>query len=471
MLVAACAATSIQPNSSGVWSHKVAMWSTSADGARRLARGADSTLERSGASAEPAQTLLVVDPSKSFQSMVGFGAAMTDASAILFEQTLSRPARDQLFSELFGRKDGGIGLSFLRVPIGASDFSTSHYSLDDVPTGERDPALTHFSMAIPDQAQVPALRAVRRINPEVTLVASPWSAPAWMKTSDSLVTGHLRPDAYGPYAHYLSNYLDAMAERGVPIAYLTIQNEPHFEPKDYPGMWMNAKDRAAFDGKFLGPLLAKRGQSTRLLDWDHNWDHPEEPLAVLADASARKYVSGIAWHCYAGNVSAMEPVKRAYPKKDAFITECSGGTWAPDWASTLGWMTDKLIIAATRYGSRGTILWNLALDENNGPHDGGCGTCRGVVTINRKSGAITRNLEYYVLGQASRFVDVGAKRIESTEAKDLVDVAFRNRDGSIVLIVHNQAKKPQSFTVSIGPRYFSTKLPAGEIATYVWGGR
>ena len=470
LALAGCATIGGQQGNSSLRDRTVAVWTTSADGTRRLAAGDPIPLIKDS-TANSALPLVTVDPAQSFQTMVGFGAAMTDSSAILFEQALTTPARDRLFGELFGRKGSGLGLSFLRVPIGASDFSTSHYSLDDMPPGQRDPALAHFSMRMPDQAQVPALRAARRVNPRLTLVASPWSAPGWMKTSDSLITGHLRKDAYGPYAEYFSKYLAAMAQRDLPIAYLTVQNEPHFEPKDYPGMAMGPAERASFDGGYLGPLLARRGQTTRLFDWDHNWDHPEEPLGVLGDAAARRYVSGIAWHCYGGDVAAMDQVKRAYPDKDAFVTECSGGSWAPDWGSTLGWITDNLIIAATRYGSRGTILWNLALDEQAGPHDGGCGTCRAVVTIDRKTGGITRNLEYYVLGQASRFVAVGAARIASSETSDLVDVAFRNPDRSLVLIVHNRSKQAQSFAVRVGTDSFTATLPAGEVATYLWNRR
>ena len=471
LLVAACAVpqgdVASTPQADG---GHVAVWTTSADGKRLLAKGENRPLVSNATLFSPSDPVLKVDPEDRKQSMVGFGAAMTDASAILFQKTLTQSARDRLFSELFGRRDGGLGLSFLRVPIGASDFSTKHYSLDDMPKGQRDPELAHFSMAVPDEAQVPALRAALQVNPAITLVASPWSAPGWMKTSDSLITGHMRPDAYAPFADYLSRYVAAMAKRGIPIAMLTLQNEPHFEPDSYPGMWMDPKDRAAVDGQYLGPLLAQRNQHVRLLDWDHNWDHPEEPLGVLSDPQAARYVSGIAWHCYGGDVSAMDKVKAAYPDKDAYITECSGGTWAPEWGSTLGWMTDNLIIAATRYGSRGAILWNLALDEKNGPHLGGCATCRGVVTIDSKTGAVTRNLEYYVLGHVSRFVVPGARRIASTEAGKLVDVAFRNPDGSLVLLVHNQDSAPRTFTVEAGGEAFHAELPAGEIATYVWRG-
>lgn len=398
--------------------------------------------------------------------MVGFGAAMTDASAILIEQALPRAKRHALLQDLFG--PDGLAIDFVRVPIGASDFSPEHYSLDDMPGGQSDPRLEHFTMAGPDRAQVPALQAARKINPRLAIVASPWSAPGWMKTTDSLMKGHLKPEYYDAFARYLGRYVDEMAARGLPVEWLTIQNEPDFEPEDYPGMKVTASERAAIIGGYLGPLLAQRSRPVKILDWDHNWDKPENPLAVLRDKTANRYVSGVAWHCYAGEVAAMEQVRAAYPDKDVFFTECSGGEWAPDWGSTLAWMTDNLVIAPSRSGSRGTLLWNLALDRAYGPHKGGCGDCRGVVTIDRATGEVTRNLEYYVLGHVSRFVRQGAARIGSNAPGGLPNVAFRNPDGSLVLLAHNSAAKPKQIRVHFPTGSFEAELPAGEIATFTW---
>lgn len=409
---------------------------------------------------------VTVEPDKREQVMVGFGAAMTDASAQLLETALPKAERDRLISELFGRD--GLALSFVRVPIGASDFSREHYSLDDMPSGRTDPGLAHFSMAKPMQGQIPVLKAAKAVNPNLALMATPWSAPAWMKDTDSLIRGHLRPEVYPAFAAYFTRYLDAMAAQGVPVRWISVQNEPHFEPDNYPGMRFDPADRARFIGEFLGPQLARRKTPVGILDWDHNWDQPESPLAVLSDPRARRYVSGIAWHCYAGDPSAMAAVHAAYPGKDVFFTECSGGEWAPHWGETLGWMIDNLVIAASRSGSRGTLLWNLALDENHGPHLGGCGDCRGVVTIDRKSGAITRNVEYYVLAHASHFLRPGARRIASSQTDTIADVAFRNPDGTLILLVHNRSGKPTGLTVREGGREFHAVLPAGEVVTYTW---
>jgi glucosylceramidase len=441
----------------------VAVWTSSADGVRRLDPAPAIAWETSAQA--PATAVVTVDPGERHQSIVGYGAAMTDASADVFQSGLSRAQRDRLFAELFGRD--ALGLSFLRVPIGASDFSATHYSLDDMPAGKTDAALAHFSMAGPMAAQIPALRAARAINPDLMLMASPWSAPGWMKDSGSLIKGRLRGEFYPAYARYFSRYLVAMARAGVPVRWVSVQNEPHFEPLDYPGLRFDPPDRARFIGRFLGPELAREARGVGILDWDHNWDQPESPLAVLADPQAARHVAGVAWHCYAGDVAAMERVRVAYPDKQVFLTECSGGEWTPGWQG-LGWMIDNLIIAPSRFGSRGTMLWNLALDTTHGPHKGGCGDCRGVVTIDRRTGAITRNLEYYVLGHVSRFVRRGARRIASSQAGSITNAAFRNPDGSLILVAHNAGARAEPLVVREGRRAFRTVLPAGEVGTFLW---
>lgn len=444
----------------------VSAWTTSRDQMRLLQPLPTVALEPVAASS--GTTVITVDPAQTGQSMVGFGGAMTDASAIVLRR-LPAAQRKALMADLFGAR--GLAMAFVRVPIGASDFSAEHYSLADAPKGLRDDQLTRFSLAIPRQHQIPALREARAINPRLTIMASPWSAPAWMKTGDSLIKGQLRPDAYPAFARYFVRYLDAMQGEGLPVRYISVQNEPDFEPADYPGMRFAPADRARFLKEALGPALAARRNAVGVLDYDHNWDRPQDPLAVLADAQAARHVAGVAWHCYGGKPEAMEQVRAAHPDKDVFFTECSGGSWAPDWGDSLEWMTDNLIIAPTRYGSRGSLLWNLALDEANGPHRGGCGNCRGVLTIDSKTGKVTRNVEYYVLGQVSRFVPSGSRRIVSSGEGPVRHVAFRTPDGHLVLLAHNASKAPVTLTVRIGQQGFTAPMPAGEVTTFKWNDR
>jgi glucosylceramidase len=400
--------------------------------------------------------------------MVGFGAAMTDASAYLIQNKLGS-RRDEILHELFGRNPG-IGLSFVRVPMGASDFSIHHYSYDDMPSGQADPALAHFTIDADRTEKLPALKTALAINPQLKLVASPWSAPGWMKTTGSLIKGTLRPEYYDSFAQYFLKFVKAYSAEGVPIFAVTMQNEPAFEPDDYPGMRLDPPARAEVIGKHVGPLFEQAGINTLILDWDHNWDLPASPLAVLADDAARKYVNGVGWHCYAGDVAAQNQVHTAFPTVDAYFTECSGGGWATVFADNLKFFVGTLIIGSTRGWAKGVALWNLALDENDGPHLGGCGNCRGVITINSSTGFVTRNVEYYALAHASEFVRPGAHRIASTtDVGGLQSVAFKNSDdGTKVLIVLNTAATEVSFAVRSGGKVILYALPGGAVATFRW---
>jgi len=421
------------------------------------------------APAATAETVIRIDPKRQHQRIAGFGAALTEGSAWLIRHGLKDKERDALMRELFTREGNGLGFEFTRLTIGASDFSRRHYSLDDMPRGQADPELEHFSLE-PERADViPLAKQALALNPKLQVMASPWSAPGWMKTTDSLVQGQLKPEFYGAFSRYLVRYVEAMQAEGVPVFALTLQNEPHFEPGDYPGMRMPPATRAAVVGQHLGPLLKSKGLKTQLLEWDHNWDEPWSPMSMLADKTARQYVSGIAWHCYAGDVSAQSQVARHFPELDVWFTECSGGEWKPQWAETLPWITRNLIIGSTRNGARGVLMWNLALDPAYGPHTGGCTDCRGVVTIDPKTAQVTRNIEYYAFGHASRFVHQGARRIDSeSQAKGLDHVAFTNPDGSTVLIVCNSAAEPRRFTVQAPGQRFAYELPASGVATFVW---
>jgi glucosylceramidase len=413
--------------------------------------------------------VVTIDTGKRFQKMQGFGAAITDASAQLLSG-LSEDKRAALMSELFGRGADQLGLSFTRLTVGASDFSPEHYSYDDTPGDAPDPQLRHFTIDYARRFVLPRTREALAINPELMVMISPWSAPAWMKTSNSLIKGQLRPEYYPAFANYLARTVEEFGREGVPVSMLTIQNEPDFEPADYPGMRVNSTDRAIIIGRHIGPTFRSRGLKTQILDYDHNWDNPEMPWTVLSDPEARKYVSGVAWHCYEGDVPAQSQVHDAFPDKDVWFTECSGGEWAPKFGETLGWLTSKLIIGAANNWSRGALFWNLALDPKHGPHKGGCGDCRGVVTIDPATNAITREVEYYVLGHASRFVRPGAFRTATTPSSGVEAASFVNRDGSRVAILY---RKDGDGPVSIGldGERYDLSLPKGSVATLRWGAR
>ena len=441
------------------------VWMSTADRRLRLTRQPDAVA--SVLSAKPAE--VVIDLTQTYQTMAGFGAALTDSSAWLIQNKLNPQQRDALLQELFGPSPG-LNFNLLRVTIGASDFSRQHYTLDDLAAGEVDPQLQHFNLAGEARTVMAVVQAIRVIQPQLSIIASPWSAPAWMKTSANLISGTLFEEYEATYANYLVRYVDAFRKVGIPIFALTVQNEPTFLPLTYPGMEMSAEVRARIIGQYLGPALAAREPHTLILGWDHNWDAPEQPLSVLADAAAQRYIGGIAWHCYRGDPHSQSQVHRAFPQKDVFITECSGGDWPSSKNGELLLFARNIVMAGIRNRARGVVYWNLALDEQHGPHAGGCDACKGVVTIDSGTGAISRNDEYYAFGQFSRFVLPGALRVKSSSPADGVDnVAFQNaHGGSVVLVVVNGNEQAHHLSVSQGATQFQYELPASSVATFEW---
>lgn len=443
----------------------VQLWLSTQDRRLRLARQPDVLISSTG----PSPADVVVNIHKTYQTIVGFGAALTDASAWLIQNRLDEAQRRALLRELFGPAPG-LNFNMTRLTIGASDFSLQPYTLDDLPAGDVDPELQHFNIAANLRAVIPTVHEVLAIDPDLKIIASPWSAPAWMKTSANLIGGTLLEQYESAYAQYLVKYVDAYRSAGIPIFALTVQNEPGFLPLTYPGMELSAVQRARIIAQYLGPALAARKPATRILGWDHNWDEPEQPMSVLSDADAARYMDGIAWHCYRGAPNAQTEVHVAYPRKDAFITECSGGDWPSSENGELLWFARDLLLGGLRNWARGVVYWNLALDEKYGPHFGGCDTCKGIVTIDSGTGEIHRNDEYYAFAHFSRFVLPGAVRVWSTDTgNDIKNVAFQNADdGKAVLVLINARTEPHTVSVQQAGIHFQYAMPAQSVATFVW---
>lgn len=443
----------------------VQVWLSTADRRLRLARQPD--VEMAPRASVPKDVLVDIDTR--YQTIAGFGAAITDASAWLLQNRMSASQRHALLEELFGPPPG-LNMNMTRLTIGASDFSLKPYSLDDLPAGETDPTLAHFNVTENMRDVVPTVREALSIDPGLLIIGSGWSPPAWMKTSANLIGGQLLESFESTYADYLVKYVDTYRGLGIPIFALTVQNEPGFEPATYPGMIMPAETRARLIGQYLGPELARHSPKTGILEWDHNWDAPNQPLTVLADPDAARYVTGVAWHCYRGTPSAQDEVHQAHPRKDAYITECSGGDWASAQKGELLWFARDLILAGIRHWARGVVYWNLALDENHGPHFGGCDLCKGIVTIDSATGAVSRNDYYYAFGHFSRFVLPGAVRVGSSETdKDLNNVAFRNPgDDSVVMVAVNSHQDARTISVIQGRFGFQYTMPPRSVATFVW---
>jgi glucosylceramidase len=442
----------------------VAVWLTTGDQSQLLQPQAGLSF---GPAAAAAPLTVTIDEHASYQTMDGFGAAMTGSAAYLINQRLSANQRAALLTELYTAS--GIRLNVVRHSMGASDFSPQgDFTYDDQPPGQADPSLAGFSIAPDEVDLIPVLQQARALNPRLKIFGSPWTAPAWMKQSPTLHGSWLSPSYYPAYASYFVRYVQAYAAQGLPIYAVTLQNEPLNATTAYPAMRMDPAHQIDFLKNDIGPAFQAAGLGTKLIVYDHNWNRPDYPNAVFADPQAAQYAAGSAFHCYGGSVGQQSTTRNAYPGKDLWFTECSGTTGS-SFAGDLKWNISNLIIGATRNWAKGSILWNLALNPANGPTNGGCTTCRGVLTIDEASGAVTRNVEYYVLGHASKFVDEGAVRIGSSSfAGSIETVAFRNPDSTRVLIALNNSNAARSFRVEWRGQLLTHTLPAGAAATYKW---
>ncbi len=447
----------------------VDIWITTGDKSQLLKQQTDILFESGVGSGG---TLVSVVPTTTYQTIAGFGAAMTDSSAWLIQNELTAAQRDKLMRQMFS-PTSGIGLNYLRVPMGASDFTASGlYSYNDNPPGGSDEFQERFSVAHDEAYIIPQLQQAIALNPDLKLMGSPWSAPAWMK-NNGLMTGSgdatLETQWQASYALYLKKFVQAYAAVGLPIDALTLQNEPLNQNSTYPTMYMSASQQTNIIKNNLGPQFAADGITTKILAYDHNWDHPEYPIQVLDDPDASQYVAGTAFHAYAGTVSAQTTVHNAHPDKDVYFTEITGGDWATNFADNLVWNFQNILNGSVRNWSKSAILWNLALDQNDGPHQGGCTNCRGVVTINTNDGAVTFNEEFYALGQVTKAVQANAVRVAATTYAGGVDtVAYKNPDGSLALVALNPNSSATTIRVVQSGKHFSYQIPGKSVATFLW---
>lgn len=408
---------------------------------------------------------IAVDESQTFQDIDGFGYTLTGGSADLIA-SLPEARQDSLIQELFSDQDDAIRVNYLRVSIGASDLSAATFTYDEVAAGQTDPELKHFSIAQEKESLIPILKKILAVNPTIKILGSPWTAPTWMKTNGAYKGGSLKKEYYQSYAQYFVKYVEAMKQEGITIDAITIQNEP-LHPGNTPSMYMEAEDQAEFIKTALGPAFKKAGITTKIIVYDHNADRPDYPMTIYADQEAAQYVDGAAFHLYGGKIDALSKVHEAYPKKQLYFTEqWVGGPG--NFPEDLKWHVSTLVIGATRNWSRNVLEWNLAADANYNPHtpDGGCTSCLGAITI--QDGKVERNVAYYIIGHASKFVPDGSKRIASNLVDGLPNVAFITPEGKKVLIVVNNSNSDQHFQLLYQGRYVNITQPAGAAATYIW---
>ena len=451
---AGMAAASAQAQPTG----EISVWTTA--GNRRFAPDVPLPWRpESGSSADS----IVLDPSRTFQEALGFGASFTDASCYLFNQ-LAPAARERLFHELFHPSE--MGLSVCRICIGSSDYAVKMYSFDE---GEPDPEMQRFSIDHDREYILPMLQQARAANPGLFLLASPWSPPGWMKANNSMLGGCMRNKSFPAYAKYFVKFLQGYGEAGVPVNAVSVQNEVDAEQDGrMPAcLWAQEQERW-FVARNLGPALAQNKIDTKIWILDHNYDLWGRAMAILDDAGANRYIDGVAWHGYAGQPTAMTRVHEAHPEKHAYWTE--GGPAFDERGYRTNWTQWGANFAGIlRNWSRCIIGWNLALDETGKPNIGPF-NCGGMVTIDSRTKEITRSGQYCAFAHYSRAVRRGARRIESSGSLERVShVAFANPDGTNAVVLTNAGAEKKAL-LRLSGREAEVNLPAGSMVTLTWKG-
>ncbi|HEX3767389.1 MAG TPA: glycoside hydrolase family 30 beta sandwich domain-containing protein [Puia sp.] len=405
-----------------------------------------------------------VDSTQTFQTIDGFGFTLTGGSAYVINK-MDANSKAALLNELFGNGSSGIGISYLRLSIGSSDLNSSVFSYDDMPSGQTDTGLMHFTLGPDTTDLIPILQQIVAINPSIKIIAAPWSAPAWMKDNHSTAGGSLLTTYYGLYAKYFVKYIQQMKLNGITIDAVTPQNEP-LNPNNNPSLVMQAADEGSFIKNSLGPAFQASALTTKIVVYDHNCDRPDYPETILQDAAANPFVNGSAFHLYAGDISAMSQVHNMFPDKQLYFTEQYTGSTS-QFSDDLKWSVKNVIIGSMRNWSRNALEWNLANDPSFGPHTpGGCTTCKGALTISGSS--ITRNVGYYIVAHASKFVPAGSVRISSTVTNVVTTAAFLTPDHKKVLIVENDDQAPDVINIRFNGKWVTTTVPAGAVCTYIW---
>jgi len=449
----------------------VNIWLTTTNdsGGRNVTRGLQQQSPISfSAGTGTGQQTITVDENTRYQQFEGAGASFTDTAAYLMNSSgaLSAATRNDTMTKLFD-PNNGIGLDFLRNPMGASDLARYSYTYDD---GGADPNLNNFTLSHDMVDVIPLTKQAKQLNPALKVMGSPWTAPPWMKDNNSYIQGWLQSQYYQAYANYFVKYIQGYAAQGIPIDYVSEQNEPTVGG-NYPGMNWNGAGLAFFAKTNLLPALHAAGLSTKVLALDWNWDSYDSFGAPsVTDASIRGDANfgGVAWHGYEGNVSEQTTVHNQFPSMNMYETEHSGGTWIGNQQNE----DMSNIIDYTRNWDRSVVKWSLAVNESMGPNNGGCNTCTGLITVHQndsRRGQVDYNIEYYDMGQLTKFVKPGATRIASNDGT-VRNVAWINPDGSKALVAYNGSGSAQSVRVNWGNESFTYSIPAATSATFTWAG-
>lgn len=433
--------------------------------------------------------LIKVNHKKELNDFEGYGAGLTHSSAYNLYYS---DKKEQILTELFSIEEG-IGLSFIRVPIGSSDFvaevngKQKHYTYDDMGKGETDVSLEQFTIAPDEEFIIPIIKEILEINPSVKVVGSPWSAPAWMKDSDSLFSGQLLPEYQEIYAEYFSKYILAYGEHGIQIDYITIQNEPHLSSSDYPVMYMDYTQQIDFIKNDLISSFDKHEIETKIIGWDHNYtdfntgldeDLANFGLQLLADKNVRKNIAGIGFHGYEANGiqdfgRAFDKIHEEYPKTSLFFTEISSGNWSPNFENNFDWQMKNVVIPLPNKSAEMILMWNIALDEDFGPFLGGCTNCTGLIEVEKNTDKYSKLSDFYSMGQISKFLKISddneVKVVEITNESPVVNaVAFILEDQTIVNTLYNQSSFETEVTIEWMGKYLNLIIEPRTSVTLIW---
>jgi glucosylceramidase len=428
----------------------VSIWMTTGDQSKLLQQQGNVTFAADGGTNN---TTITVNEGTTYQGIDGYGYTLTEGSAKLISG-MSASAQSSLLTELFN-PSSGIGLSIVRIGIGATDLSEYSYSYRDGAS---------FSLSGPDLTYtIPILKKILAINSSIKVLATPWSAPMWMKTNGSFVGGTLKGENYESYGQYWLDYMNAMKAQGITIWAITPQNEP-LNANNEPSMVLTKENELGLINSYIGPKLRGAGFNCKIICYDHNCDNTEYPIYVANNST---YVDGSAFHLYAGNISAMTTVKNATNKNVYFTEQYTGSSGS--FSGDLSWHIQNVVIGSMNNWSRTALEWNLASDPNYGPHTaGGSNNSKGAITIS--GSAVTRNVGYYIISHVSKFVRPNAVRIGSNSSGSIQTTAFKNSDGTKVLLALNNGSSSVSFKVKWGSQSFTYTLPGGAVATFKWSG-
>jgi glucosylceramidase len=406
-----------------------------------------------------------VDNFQTYQTIDGFGYTLTGGSAQVINQLVASK-KQELLQDLFSTNGSSIGVSYLRISIGASDMNAAPFTYNDLPAGQTDLTLANFNFGNDATNLIPLLKEILLINPNIKIMATPWTPPSWMKDNNSYIGGNLQTQYYAVYANYFVKYIQKMKLEGINIDAICPQNEP-LNGANNPSMFMSALEQSNFIKNNLGPAFQTANINTKIIVYDHNCDRPDYPISILADAATANFVNGSAFHLYGGDINALTTVHNAAPNKNIYFTEqftASNG----DFGGDLKWHLKNVIIGSMRNWSKNALEWNLANDGNYGPHTiGGCNTCKGAITV-ESSSTYSKNVAYFIIAHASKFVPAGSVRISTNLVPNLNNVAFKVPSGKIVLLVENDGTSAALFNIKFNGKWVTTSLDAGAVGTYIF---